>query len=57
MSDARGVLALESGATFHDIFGSPPTKFSRTDHLASTVTEVQQVQKGRWVLIKDNLMF
>lgn len=49
--------SLESGEKFLDIFNSPPTKFSKTDHLANTVTQVQQVQKGRWVLVKDNLMF
>jgi len=49
--------ALESGDKFMDIFNSPPTKFSKTDHLASTVTQVQQVKNGRWVLVKDNLMF
>jgi NhaP-type Na+/H+ or K+/H+ antiporter len=40
-----------------DIFNSPPTKFSKTDHLANTITQVQQVKGGRWVLVKDNLMF
>ena len=49
--------ALESGDKFNDIFNSPPTKFSKTDHLANTVTQVQQVKNGRWVLVKDNLMF
>ena len=49
--------ALESGDKFQDIFSSPPTKFSKTDHLATTVTQVQQIQKGRWVLMKDGLMF
>jgi branched-chain amino acid transport system substrate-binding protein len=49
--------ALESGDKFQDIFNSPPTKFSRTDHLANTVTQVQQVQNGRWVLVKDSLSF
>ncbi|MCK1712845.1 MULTISPECIES: ABC transporter substrate-binding protein [unclassified Bradyrhizobium] len=49
--------ALESGDKFVDIFNSPPTKFSKTDHLASTITQVQQVKDGRWVLVKDNLMF
>ncbi|MGH1552478.1 hypothetical protein ACRAWF_11255 [Streptomyces sp. L7] len=53
--DAR--LALESGDKFLDIFNSPPTKFSKTDHLANTITQVQQVKGGRWVLVKDNLMF
>jgi branched-chain amino acid transport system substrate-binding protein len=49
--------SLESGDKFLDIFSSPPTKFSKTDHLANTITQVQQIQKGRWVLVKDNLMF
>src|SRR4029077_443663 len=49
--------SLESGDKFLDIFDSPPTKFSKTDHLASTITQVHQIQKGRWVLMKDGLMF
>ena len=49
--------ALESGDKFLDIFSSPPTKFSKTDHLANTITQVQQVKNGRWALGKDNLMF
>src|ERR1700724_1243592 len=49
--------ALESGDKFLDIFSSPPTKFSKTDHLANTITQVQQVKNGRWALVKDNLMF
>jgi branched-chain amino acid transport system substrate-binding protein len=49
--------SLESGEKFNDIFSSPPTKFSKTDHLANTITQVQQIQHGRWVLVKDNLMF
>ena len=49
--------ALESGEPFNDIFNSPPTKFSKADHLANTITQVQQVKNGRWVLVKDNLMF
>jgi ABC-type branched-subunit amino acid transport system substrate-binding protein len=49
--------ALESGDKFLDIFSSPPTKFSKTDHLANTITQVQQIKNGRWVLVKDNLMF
>jgi branched-chain amino acid transport system substrate-binding protein len=49
--------SLESGEKFNDIFNSPPTKFSKTDHLANTITQVQQVRNGRWVLVKDNLMF
>ena len=49
--------SLESGAPFQDIFSSPPSIFSKTNHLASTVTQVQQIKGGRWVLVKDNLMF
>jgi len=49
--------ALESGDKFLDIFSSPPTTFSKTNHLANTITQVQQVKNGRWVLVKDNLMF
>ncbi|UPJ63166.1 ABC transporter substrate-binding protein [Bradyrhizobium sp. 191] len=49
--------ALESGDKFQDIFNSPPTVFSKSNHLATTITQVQQVKNGRWVLIKDNLMF
>ena len=39
--------ALESGAEFLDIFNSPPTKFSKTNHLATTITQVQQIKNGR----------
>ena len=49
--------ALESGNPFDDIFGSPTTKFSKTNHLASTVTQVQKIEKGRWVVVKGGLMF
>ncbi|ETR74750.1 leucine-binding protein (LBP) [Afipia sp. P52-10] len=49
--------ALESGDVFQDIFGNPPTKFSKTNHLASTITQVQKVEKGRWVVVKGGLMF
>jgi branched-chain amino acid transport system substrate-binding protein len=49
--------ALESGDAFQDIFASPPTVFSKTNHLASTVTQVQQIKNGRWVLMKDSLSF
>ena len=57
LTGAKMLEALESGDVFQDIFSSPPTKFSKTDHLASTVTQVQQVKNGRWVLVKDNLTF
>jgi ABC-type branched-subunit amino acid transport system substrate-binding protein len=48
---------LESGKEFHDIFNSPPVRFSKTSHLPEVITQVQQVQNGRWVLIKEGLMF
>jgi len=48
---------LESGDKFMDIFNSPPTVFSKTNHLASTITQVQQIKNGRWVLLKDSLSF
>ena len=49
--------ALESGKEFRDIFNSPPTRFSKTDHLATTITQVQEIKNGRWVLVKDGLSF
>jgi branched-chain amino acid transport system substrate-binding protein len=49
--------SLESGDKFLDIFNSPPTVFSKTNHLATTVTQVQQIKNGRWVLVKEGLMF
>ena len=49
--------ALESGDKFLDIFNSPPTMFSKTNHLATTITQVQQIKNGRWVLVKEGLMF
>jgi len=49
--------SLESGDKFMDIFNSPPTVFSKTNHLASTITQVQQIKNGRWVLVKEGLMF
>jgi ABC-type branched-subunit amino acid transport system substrate-binding protein len=57
LTGAKMLDALESGDVFQDIFSSPPTTFSKTSHLASTVTQVQQIQKGRWVLTKDSLSF
>jgi branched-chain amino acid transport system substrate-binding protein len=49
--------SLESGDKFLDIFNSPPTRFTKTDHLANTITQVQQIKNGRWVLVKEGLMF
>ena len=49
--------SLESGDVFNDIFASPPTKFSKTDHLATTTTQVHQIKNGRWVVLKDSLSF
>ena len=57
LTGPRFLASLESGQAYLDIFGSPPVKFSPTDHLASTVTQVQQVQNGRWKLIQEGLSF
>jgi branched-chain amino acid transport system substrate-binding protein len=57
LTGQKMLASLESGDKFNDIFSSPPTKFSKTDHLANTITQVQQIRNGRWVLVKDNLMF
>ena len=51
------LAAMESGDVYQDIFGSPPTKFSKTDHLATTITSVQQVKNGRWVVVKEGLSY
>ena len=57
LTGAKMLDALESGDVFQDIFSSPPTKFSKTNHLANTLTQVQQIKNGRWVLMKDSLSF
>lgn len=51
------LASLESGDVFQDIFASPPTKFSPTNHLASTITQVHIIEKGRWKVVKDGLSF
>ena len=51
------LASLESGKEYLDIFGSPPVKFSPTNHLATLVTQVQQIQNGRWKVIREGLMF
>lgn len=57
LTGAKMLDLLESGDVFNDIFNSPATKFSKTNHLATTITQVQQIKNGRWVLVKDGLMF
>jgi ABC-type branched-subunit amino acid transport system substrate-binding protein len=47
--------AMESGDKFQDIFGSPAGSFSKTNHLSAVVFMLQQVQKGRWVVLKRDL--
>ncbi len=37
VTGAKVLDAMESGDVFQDIFNSPPTKFSKTNHLADTV--------------------
>ncbi len=49
--------ALESGKGYENIFGTAPIKFSKDNHLMSIPTQLQQVQNGKWVLLKQNLSF
>jgi branched-chain amino acid transport system substrate-binding protein len=51
------LTALESGDVFQDIFASPPTKFSTTNHLASTITQISVIENGRWKTVKEGLSF
>src|SRR3977135_2058831 len=53
LSGQKLLDALESGDKFQDIFSSPPTVFSKTNHLATTITQVQQIKNGRWALMKE----
>jgi branched-chain amino acid transport system substrate-binding protein len=57
LTGQKMLASLESGVPFQDIFASPPSIFSKTSHLASTVTQVQQIRNGRWVLVKESLSF
>jgi branched-chain amino acid transport system substrate-binding protein len=57
LTGQKMLASLESGVPFQDIFASPPSVFSKTNHLASTVTQVQQIKNGRWVLVKESLSF
>src|SRR3979490_2150112 len=56
-SGNKVLYSPESGDKFLDIFNSPPTRFTEIDHLATTFTQVRQVKNGRWVLVKEGLMF
>jgi ABC-type branched-subunit amino acid transport system substrate-binding protein len=55
LTGQKFLAAMESGDVFQDIFGSPPVKFSKTDHLSATVFLLQQVKDGRWVVLKRDL--
>ena len=57
LTGEKMLVALEGGKEFLDIFNSPPSKFSKTNHLANTITQVQQIKNGRWVVIKEGLSF
>ncbi len=57
LTGQKMLASLESSVPYQDIFSSPPSVFSKTNHLASTVTQVQQIKNGRWVLMKDSLSF
>jgi branched-chain amino acid transport system substrate-binding protein len=49
--------ALEGGSEYNSIFNTAPAKFSKTNHLATTVTAVQQIKGGRWVTVKTGLQY
>ncbi|SKA15529.1 amino acid/amide ABC transporter substrate-binding protein, HAAT family (TC 3.A.1.4.-) [Enhydrobacter aerosaccus] len=55
LTGAKFLAAMESGDVFKDIFGMPPAKFSKTDHLSANVYLLQQVKNGRWVVLKSDL--
>ena len=57
LNGQKFLAALESGKEHRSIFGGPPTKFSPTNHLASTVIQVQQIQNGRWKILHDDLVY
>ena len=57
LTGEKMLVALEGGKEFLDIFNSPPSKFSKTNHLANTITQVQQIKNGRWVVVKEGLGF
>jgi ABC-type branched-subunit amino acid transport system substrate-binding protein len=49
--------ALEGGSEYKSIFNTAPAKFSKANHLATTVTAVQQIKGGRWVNAKTGLQY
>ncbi len=49
------VAAMESTAFARDIFGSPPCRFSKADHLCTNQFRISQIQNGRWVPLTDYL--
>ena len=55
LTGQKFLAAMESGDVFQDIFNSPPVKFSKDNHLSATVFLLQQVQNGRWVVLKRDL--
>ncbi|GGC54172.1 ABC transporter substrate-binding protein [Chelatococcus reniformis] len=57
LNGASLLAALESGKPYADIFRSPPIAFSPTNHLGSTVTQIQQVKDGRWEVVSEGLTF
>jgi branched-chain amino acid transport system substrate-binding protein len=55
LTGAKLLEALESGNEFKSIFTTAPYKFSKSSHLASAVTGLTQIQKGRWMMLKEGL--
>jgi branched-chain amino acid transport system substrate-binding protein len=51
------VAALENLSIPTSIFGSPPLKFSKTDHLGLHGMRISQIQNGRWVVVVKDYIF
>ena len=47
--------AFETTTFPRDMFGSPETKFSKTDHLGNHKFRMGQIQNGRWAALTDYL--
>lgn len=45
---------MESGKEFNDIFGQPPIKFSKDNHLGVASALIAQVKDGKWKTIARN---
>jgi branched-chain amino acid transport system substrate-binding protein len=51
-----GFVKTLEGTTFaRDMFGSPPYKFSATQHLGNSKSRISQIQNGKWTPVTDYL--